>query len=249
VHAIILASGLGTRLMNLTRGIPKCFFNVGSIPLMAYPILSLRVAGVNAFTIVVPKGYRYLAEDIASSLSIKVCIVENETPERGNAYSIMIARECISDREFIVSCCDSIYPPKIGEIMIKAGDDYDIIIGGSKFKDFINVAEATKILVIDHEVFSIGKHLVDFNYIDTGVFKMKSRIFDLIETIPKNREYHLFDLLTTALKQGYRIALADLDEIPWTEVDTPEDLRELKHGKRKEILNEILNSAHTIIKV
>ena len=55
-RAILLAAGLGSRLLPLTADRPKCLIEVGGRTILEHQVEALRMAGVGAITIV--GGYR-----------------------------------------------------------------------------------------------------------------------------------------------------------------------------------------------
>lgn len=65
-RALILAAGMGRRLMPLTRERPKCLLEVGGLPLLYQLLCGLRSAGVDEWVIVV--GYRreIIQSDVAT---------------------------------------------------------------------------------------------------------------------------------------------------------------------------------------
>ena len=57
MKAIILAAGLGSRLLPLTADRPKCLVPAGSRTILEHQLLALRAAGIDDVTVV--GGYRY----------------------------------------------------------------------------------------------------------------------------------------------------------------------------------------------
>ncbi len=241
-EAVILASGLGTRLREITGGTPKCFYEIGGLPLVLYPAHALRLNGVTRVTAVVPPGMKSRALQTLGNLFNEVCVVENNEVESGNAYSLKRAEECVKSEYFLVTVCDSLYPPSTVERIIRyrEGVEADVVVGGSRVTDYVDVDEATKILAIDGEVYRIGKELTDYTHIDIGLFVMKDTVFQVASKMRWGREVSLFELIEFGIREGLRVVVADLGDTPWTEVDTLEDLRELLWGRRKAVLDTIL---------
>ncbi len=55
-EAVILASGMGTRIFKLTKGKPKFLLPIENKPIIIYPIKVLKMMGINKINIVIPKG-------------------------------------------------------------------------------------------------------------------------------------------------------------------------------------------------
>ena len=85
MKGIILAAGMGTRLLPLTLFQPKCLVNVAGKPMMAYQLESLRAAGIKECTIVVG----YMAESVRDCFGsnykgVRLSYVENKTFDTSN---------------------------------------------------------------------------------------------------------------------------------------------------------------------
>ncbi|MBC7114679.1 MAG: NTP transferase domain-containing protein [Archaeoglobi archaeon] len=231
-EAIILASGLGRRLRELNKDIPKCFHELEGEVLLRYPMRALKNSGVERFVVVVPAGYSARLKEFSEG----IIPVENPVVERGNAYSLLLGVERAESERFLVSCCDSLYPPSaVRKLLSEAGDD-DVVIAVSRNSEYIDEAEATKVRVEGNRVVKIGKNIEDFDAYDTGLFVMSRSVLRAGKEIEWNGEVSIFDLLQKSLKLGMRVSCVDLDDIPWTEIDTPQDYFELIRGKRRAVL-------------
>ena len=115
------------------------------------------------------------------------------------------------------------------------------MVAGSRCLDYVEVGEATKIkLGKDGAVVEIGKGVSDFDLIDIGLFVMKSTVFSLADKMPWGaREFSLFDLLMKGIEVGLDVHAVDLGYVPWTEIDTVNDLNELLEGRRSEVLKAV----------
>jgi len=246
-EAIILASGLGRRLRDATGGVPKCFHMIKGEPLIAYPIKAIKAAGISKFNIVVSRtcGKSCVEASIKAvrgfvGNAADVCIALNDRVEWGNAYSLMVARECVKTGRFIVSVCDSLYPPEAVLTLLKrAPSEADIVVAGSRCFDYVEVSEATKIKLGESgAVVKIGKDVSDFDLIDIGLFVMRESVFNLASKMRWGaREFSLFDLLMKGIEEGLNVRAVDLGQVPWTEVDTVKDLNELLNGRRSKVLS------------
>ncbi len=249
-EAVVLASGLGRRLRGATGGVPKCFHRIKGEPLIAYPLKAIKAAGISRFDIVVSRACGGLCSDASIEVverlagsSASVCIAFNDRVEWGNAYSLMVAKECVEGDHFIVSVCDSLYPPDAVLTLLKrAPPEADVVVAGSRCLDYVEVSEATKIkLGGDGAVAEIGKGVSDFDLIDIGLFVMKRTVFSLADKVPWGvKEFSLFDLLMKGIEAGLDVRAVDLGYVPWTEIDTVNDLNELLKGRRSEVLRAVM---------
>ena len=228
-EAVILASGLGSRLRGLSDR-PKFAFLLFERPLIYYPIISLRNAGVKRFHIIVAKGYKDLALDLLNEFD--VLILENERPERENGYTLSYAKNVVKSDQFFVSVCDHIYPKEMPLRLKKAYLGADILIAGDRSPKHVELSEATKIRV-DGRV-EVSKDLKAFDYIDTGLFIFSSRIFSF--EFEREEKLTLNRLITLSSEKGYEVRVADITGIPWKDIDTPDDVHYLASEKGLEVL-------------
>jgi len=241
MEAVILASGLGARLKKITSGVPKCFFEVLGYPLMAYPILSLKKAGVKKIVVIAPVGFKRQAEIIINKLNIHGTVAENNEIKKGNAYSLLLSEKYVNGEKFIVSCCDTLYPPSAALALCNFPSEVDILVGVSKIGTYIEKDEASKVKIKRGRILKIGKGLKKYDFFDTGLFLMKKSIYQIKRWLSWEKETHLYELIDCAIKNGLDVFACDFGDIPWTEIDTDEDLKDLFDGKRGMIIKEILN--------
>jgi len=244
-EAVILASGMGTRISKITKGKPKFLLPIENKPIIIYPIKVLKMMGINKINIVIPKGWINSLEEITKELPINVCVVENEEIDRENGYSLLLSRKCLTSNKFILSMCDHIYEPQLIEkiIITSHKKSLDIVVGGDSNPKFIDVDEATKIYVDkDLNLIDIGKGLPKYNYVDVGVFFMTTKIFEVLsELVKKQYVMRLSYALKKAVRRGLNVKVADVTGCLWTEVDNERDYMELMRGNRRVVLERVLS--------
>ncbi len=248
-EAIILAAGLSTRLK--ARGIltPKFALKVEEAPLIWYPLNSLLQCEVNRFVVVVAEVYQDIANNLFDKYfkQVKVKIVTNKFPCRGNGYSLLLALKNAKADTAYVSMSDHIYPPDMPEKMLEdyiALGEPDILVGGDSKPSYIDIAEATKILADENgNLISIGKQIEKYNYVDVGLLVIKRSALNIIEDLKlKSNNLELSKLLTIAINEGLKVKVSDVTGNLWTEVDTYEDYLSLTRGSRREVLIKFLES-------
>uniref|UniRef100_A0A6G1S539 Translation initiation factor eIF2B subunit gamma n=1 Tax=Aceria tosichella TaxID=561515 RepID=A0A6G1S539_9ACAR len=117
LDAVILAAGSGSRMVELTRGRPKCLLPVGNHSMIWFAITSLRSIGVSRIIILVPdtqeqdiKQYCHKKFNSIKGLILEFASVSVKA-DCGTAESILSIRDKIRE-DFIVFSCDSIVDPK-----------------------------------------------------------------------------------------------------------------------------------------
>lgn len=117
LEGVILAAGGGSRMVELTRGRPKCLLTVGNHSLIWFAITGLRYIGVSRIIILVPDQHetdikQYCHKKFGSSKDIDLEFIAVPTEaDRGTAESLLEIRDKIRG-DFIVYSCDAIVDPR-----------------------------------------------------------------------------------------------------------------------------------------
>ncbi len=102
--AVILAGGLGTRLMPLTRAIPKEMLPLGAKPIVQHIVDEFRAAGLEEILIVSREGKSAIEEHFAGEHGVRVLIKKEAL---GPGHSVLFAREFLEDESFLVAFGDA----------------------------------------------------------------------------------------------------------------------------------------------
>jgi len=201
-----LAGGLGTRLHPLTKVINKNILPIYDKPLIYYPILTLRNAGVKEILIISGRGHAGQFLDLLGSgkkLGVDLSYDIQEEP-KGLAHGLAVAEDFADNGLIAFLLGDNIYE----ENFRKAVDDFRKQKKGAKIilKD-----------VADPERFGVpefkGDKIVNIvekpkkamtNWIVTGFYFYDARVFDIIRTLkPSTRgEYEITDVNNWYVKEG-----------------------------------------------
>jgi choline kinase len=223
MKAVIIAAGRGERMEDLTSHTPKPLITLKRHSLIEYVISSCKKAGINDFLIVT--GYkgeliqRKLGE--GKDLGVNIKYVSNPQWQKGNATSLMAAREELQDdKNFILSMSDHIYNEAL---IIKALNDYNgkpMVCVDRNPVHVKDLEDATKVMVkLDGSVKDIGKEIVDWNYIDTGVFILPSNVFKVLDETVSELSKHMMMFI-----EAKQLVACDVTDIPWLDIDTLQDL-------------------------
>ncbi len=124
MKAVILAAGLGSRLLPHTELRPKCLLKIGGHTILEYQIAALRQCGITEIAIVL--GYQ--GEKIRAHLNTPVTYFENsEYASTGSSYSLWLTRDFIRDG-FVYVNSDLIFHPRMLQILLDAPEPDGIII-------------------------------------------------------------------------------------------------------------------------
>ncbi|WP_456471989.1 bifunctional L-myo-inositol-1-phosphate cytidylyltransferase/CDP-L-myo-inositol myo-inositolphosphotransferase [Methanocaldococcus sp.] len=214
MKAVILAAGLSKRMGEPET--PKGLIKIAGREILYRNMKILESLGVEEFIIITNEKYKDKYEGFIKKYNFNAKIVINKHPERENGYSLYLAKDYVNNK-FILLMSDHIY----GEDFLKeAVKGYGLI--ADRNPKFVDIEESTKVKVREGKVEDIGKHLKEFDAIDTGFFILNIDIFDIIEKIDK-------DVITLSeVIKAYKPKVYFVDGKFWTDVDTPEDIKKAK---------------------
>ncbi|MCD6559284.1 MAG: NTP transferase domain-containing protein [Palaeococcus sp.] len=215
MKAVILAAGFGRRMGEKPKGLLK----VGGREIIYRNMKLMEENGVDEFIIVTNKKYEGNFKDLLKRSGFKGKVLVNEDPERGNGYSLHIAKEHV-DGKFVLLMSDHIFSKEFLEAAITREG---AIIDGNP--EFVDIREATKVKVENGSVADIGKGLEEWDGVDTGFFILDENIFRVAEElVTKKERVGMSDIVRKAkLKVSY------ISGLFWMDIDTPEDLKRARH--------------------
>ncbi len=218
MKAVILAAGLGTRMGTLTEEKPKGLIKIAGREILYRTMKILETEGIEEFIIVTNPKYKEKLKEFLEKNNFKHTLLLNPYPERGNGYSLYLARKYVSER-FILVMSDHVYEEEfIKEALKGRGAIVD------KEGKFINKEEATKVRINENRVVDIGKKLKKYDAVDTGFFIFEPRIFKTIEEISKEKEsFELVEIIKRAKPK-----VTEVNGFFWMDIDTPQDIKKAR---------------------
>lgn len=223
---LIIAAGAGSRLAD-DSGVPKPLRRVCGMPLLQRAILSAAKAGLKKIYVVVGFDKDKIISFLESRpWPVAVETIENPDWRKSNGLSVLAAKSVIrgnfvlmmSDHVFSLPLVQKVCAEDLGGMAAKLAVDY-------KIPQVFDLEDATKVEVQDGFVKAIGKGLVQFNAIDTGLFLMSPDIFTALEAArsEKGGDCSLSDgVLALAKRQA--MGVCDIGGEFWQDVDTPQSL-------------------------
>lgn len=230
--AVIIAAGKGSRLKDSKSDLPKPLVKVAGVSLLKRTILSAMQAGVREFVIVI--GYRgeEVQKEIQSDFQIAVHIdwVLNSDWESGNGTSVLKAQKFVQG-PFLLLMSDHLFDPEaIARVQSLPLSEKEVrVCVDFRIKSIFDLEDATKILLDRNRILQIGKELVSFNAIDTGIFLCGSNIFNAIEDSVATGDGSLSGGIR-ALVVKKKMSAVDISDLFWSDIDTPESLIQAEHA-------------------
>ncbi len=220
-EALILAAGTGSRLGALLNGKPKGLLSIGGRTLIEHQVTSLRACGVLRIGVVVGYGAHYVREAIGDAVEY----IENERYASTNSlYSLWTARKWVKS-EFMMVNSDLFADARIYERVAEAagsGLAYDSTSGSNP--------EEMKVSLRHRRVVRLSKSMDprDSSGESIGLLKFDgaaaARLFEAADQmVSRGALMEWAPAAVSAIAPVVRIDAIDIADMPWTEIDFPED--------------------------
>ncbi len=225
--AIILAAGMGTRLMPLTKDIPKPLLEIQNTSLLERMMLNCISNGVKDFIIVLGYKKERVIEKIdylQSKYHVKISAVENKKYSQTNtSCSVNLATRHLDDDVIIING-DNVVDERIISGLLKINETALVVDNYKQLNE-----ESFKVRIEENIIMEIGKGI----NIDTasgefiGISKVSKDDLPLFNSI-------LEDLIAKDVQNYYDLTYKDLSKktsigyfytngLKWTEIDDKND--------------------------
>ena len=239
---VILSAGMGTRLMPLTKEIPKPLLEINAMTLLERMMKNLMSEDIKDFIVIV--GYNKdkvidLAPKLEEKYSINIKILENEKYDVTNtSVSTYIASRYIEDKkpdDFILINGDNVVDPKI-ITRIAERKNTSLIVD-----NFKNLNEESFKLIIEDETFNndksiakgtiaeIGKEIDiasstgEFIGVSMVVKKDLAKFNEILEELMEEDKQNYYDFAYRPLSKITPIDFVLTNGLKWTEIDDHND--------------------------
>jgi NDP-sugar pyrophosphorylase family protein len=221
---VVAAAGRGTRMLSLTKKIPKHLIKIKTKPFLAYLLDNLLKAGYKDLIVVV--GYK--GEKIGEFLKeyeYKATVVDQfkilPKREYGTACPLKCVKGLIGKEDFLMVCGDNLYSIKDLKAF-NIEDEYNYIAGfhhenPGKYGVLISDNDFLK-EIVEKPKKNIG------NLINTGLYKFTPEVFKKLSKIPLSPrgEYELTDLITLLAKEK-KVKVKKIQDY-WLDFGNPSDI-------------------------
>lgn len=225
-RALVLAAGQGSRLGRQTS---KPLFSLLGVPLLARTLFTLEKAGItDAWVVLGYEGERVQREiDSIRRLNLHVHWIHNPRWKEPNGVSVLAAEEAL-DGPFILTMSDHLFQAEAVERLMEGVDrspGLDLVVD-HETEDVLDPDDATKVRLRGDRIREIGKELEAYDAIDTGVFLATPALFAALKEVEEvsGRGPSLSEGVKALAEDG-RARAVDGSDLPWQDVDTPEDVK------------------------
>jgi 1L-myo-inositol 1-phosphate cytidylyltransferase len=226
--AVILMAGIGSRLREIGKDVPKPLIQIAGRAVFSYTIDALERAGIE--TVHVITGYHRepllagLKPLIPAGMTLRS--IHNPEWQKQNGVSVLAAKPHLLS-PFLLTMGDHLFGPLIVELAIKNADLKVLNVAVDRKLDAIfDLDDAMKVRTSGDRVVSIGKDLNDYDAIDTGLFVCPTEFFDYLEQAKSRQggtDCSLADGVRAMAADG-KVNAIDIGDAWWQDIDTPEML-------------------------
>ena len=233
MQLIILAAGMGTRLMPITAKIPKCLVPLRGKTILEWQIEVAQSIGIE--DIIVITGFRSEAIQIPG-----ITKVHNPQYKNSNMVYSLFCAESIMKPEFVISYGDIVYSPEILSRLIKSEAPISVVVD-DKWKQYWNerfdnpLEDAESLKITNESIYSIGQKPNDLKEIESQYIGLtcikhsgKKAFLDTYKEFnEKNpmsaRHLYMTDLLQMLADQFIKLTPVHINR-GWVEIDSISDL-------------------------
>ncbi|PIR19976.1 MAG: hypothetical protein COV45_08350 [Deltaproteobacteria bacterium CG11_big_fil_rev_8_21_14_0_20_47_16] len=224
MNVIILAAGMGNRLGDATRALPKTLVTVNGKPLLHYVMDFLNHSAVEEITVI--GGYQFKqVEAYLKKHHPHVRCVENPDYTRGSILTIRTALPYLT-KDTLIMNTDHIYPRRLMKKLLPQCRDLTAVCDGDRslVEDDMKVLRRSDGLIADidkkltqHDVGYIGMTFCSAEKIPEYKAAVEAALSENGDTVAVE------SALRWMAKNGKPIRVADVSGVGWLEVDTQDD--------------------------
>lgn len=231
MKAIVLAAGQGRRLWPFTADCPKCLLPIGAGSILEHQLANLERAGLREAVLVCGFG----AERVRTALAayqgaLAVRLAYNPLyAVADNLVSLWTVRAEL-DRDIVLLNGDNVFHADILQRLLEAGESCCLMARRKARYD----EDDMKLRLEDDRVRAIGKCLPAgiahaesvgiMRFAGEGVGLLSAALEELVRREGTSTRSCFTESIQFLIDQGHPVCCRQVGELPWADVDTPEDL-------------------------
>lgn len=233
MKAVILAAGIGNRLRT-THNLPKCLLKINGETLLSRHISILEKYNLSELVIVTGYKQEMIKNEIDKiSTELNIKLIFNKQFEKGSVLSFLAASNYLKfDSPIVLMDADVLYHPEITNRLLTSSYknvfllDRNFESGDEPVKLCVNrdtIIEFRKKLAADTTYDVIGESVGFFRFSENILYALHERALEYRNTSDLDKPYEevIRDVL---LKYPDSFSYEDITDIPWIEIDFPEDI-------------------------
>ena len=228
--ALILAAGLGSRLLKQTEEKPKALVEINGKPILEYQLESLGKNGIKEVVIVIGYKGEKIKEFLKNKFkNLNIKFIENKNYASSNSsYSFWLAKDEIKNEPYIHLNCDIVFFADLIKKLIDSKYDNVIFIDRKvphgKKREYV-LLEGDKIIEMNRDVVNpIGQGTGIAKFSPENIKWLIEKIQKYIEDGDKNQTFYNFIREGIYFKNFYGL---DSEDSFIKETNTLEELEEI----------------------
>lgn len=222
---LVLAAGFGSRLAGAVRETRlKPLTPVAGTPLIARTLTGLQRAGCNRVVVVLGHEPEALRAGIEAAYEgpLALTFVVNARYAQSNGVSVLAARDHLTET-FVLTMADHVVGDAVMDLARRHQPPADgaTLLVDFKLDAIFDMDDATKVQVDGDRVTAIGKNLVSFDAVDTGVFVCTPALVDALAAVDRETGDAALSDGVRRLATAGRMQALDVGDGFWQDVDTP----------------------------
>lgn len=229
MKAIILAAGYGSRLLPVTRDVPKCLVRVGGREILALQLAALAAAGVTEAVVVT--GYRHaqVAAFLAAGTPIPARTRFNPFWSVANSIgSVWEAREELMG-DFCLMNGDTVFDPGVLAAAIGgAGEAVSLVVeplAGAALDDMLVSVRAGRVAAVAKDLpAEQATHRSLGVILGRGADNPYGDALEQVIAAPEGQSSYHHAVIDRLAQDGVTVAAVERAAGRWQEIDRPEDV-------------------------
>jgi choline kinase len=224
--AVVLAAGNGDRFQNGTRR-SKLLQPLLGRPIILRTLATAAEAGITSFHVVLGYQADTLRDVIERGAPAGTTVAFTFNPDwhLENGVSVLAVRDAFANRSFALLMGDHLFEAPVLSALLRARVPRDTsmlaVDSGPAPADV--AAEATKVRLRGNRITAIGKDLVEYDALDTGVFVCAPPLFAALDAARAAGDTTLSGGIRRLAALGL-MRSADIGDATWHDIDTMADL-------------------------
>ncbi len=218
--AVVMAAGKGTRMLPITKDIPKHMIEINGKPFLYYLLTALNEAGFDDIAVFVSYKKEQIIDYLKQNPQLNASPIEQEEI-LGSAQTIKLAQNFVENDNFIAVGGDNLW--SVRDLAAFNIDDNLNYIAGYEVE---NPEKYGVLVTKDNKLVRIHEKPKEYvgNLISTGLYKFTPEIFNAIKQIklsPRG-EYEIPDAISILANEG-KVNVIKLQDF-WLDLGCPEDI-------------------------
>lgn len=231
--AVILAAGMGQRLMPLTRDKPKTLLEINKTTIIERIVINCLNNQIKEYLVVVGHNKEKVAKEcdrLAQKYDITFSVVENQDYNKTNTgVSTYLAVQKLKNKDFLIINGDNVFDEKIIENLLKSKSTAMII---DNYKQLNK--ESFKISIEGSTIKDMGKQ-IDIESSSgefIGISKVASADVELfgqiLSKLTQEDPQQYYDIAYVNLSRKSKVDFVYTNGLKWTEIDDIDDFNYAK---------------------